>query len=310
MSWIKQGRIFQRDAEGEISSHCQVPTPYIMDDRIRVFYSCRRLGRSFITYFDLSRDLSIVALPKDPKPILEAGKPGMFDSDGVMPSCIVKEGSELWMYYIGWSKLSGDHARYQNEIGLAVSKDGGETFKRMFDGPVMGRTPMEPGLAVMPFVIYKNWFRMWYQSGTGWTKIGEQYEPLYVIKHANSIDGVTWERKPEQCIRYTMPLEAFSRPTVWFDEMIQCYHMMYCYRDSADYRGGAGSYRIGKAVSPDGLKWQRDNFIFPLGEKGEWDSDMTCYPYVIEVKDKLVLFYNGNAFGQSGIGIAVWEELH
>jgi hypothetical protein len=309
--WIKRGCIFNIEKSQILgsSTHAQVPAPFVMHDRIRVYYAARFNGKAFVQYFDLAFDLKTI-LGHSHHMVLEIGKPGAFDADGIMPSCIIKEGDEIWMYYIGWSKLSGEHARYQNEIGIAVSRDEGETFERMFEGPVMGRLPTEPGLAVMPFVMFKNWFRMWYQSGTGWTEVGEQYEPLYVIKYAESVDGVKWDRLPNICIESNFLLEAFSRPSIFFDEKLGIYNMWFCYRDSEDYRGGNGSYRIGKAVSSDGIKWQRNKYIFPLGKEGEWDSEMTCYPYIIEVNGKLTMFYNGNGFGQSGIGIATWEEIH
>ena len=39
-----------------------------------------------------------------------------------------------------------------------------------------------------------------------------------------------------------------------------------------------------------------------------WDSTMICYPFVVTVDDRTLLFYNGNGFGQTGIGYAVWQE--
>jgi hypothetical protein len=35
---------------------------------------------------------------------------------------------------------------------------------------------------------------------------------------------------------------------------------------------------------------------------------MQCYPYVIEINGSFYMFYNGNSFGQSGIGLAVLES--
>jgi hypothetical protein len=308
MTWIKQGRIFHIEPNDITSTHAQVPTPVVLNDRIRVFYSSRCGEKSFVSFFDLSFDLRTI-LGGSIVPVLSFGNPGMFDADGVMPSCIIKQGDELWMYYIGWSELKNT-ARYQNEIGLAVSKDSGENFERMFEGPIMGRTPTEPGLAVMPFVMPKNWFRMWYQSGTGWTNVGGKYEPLYVIKYAESVNGMEWRRSREQCIESNFPLEAFSRPTVYFDEQVAVYNMWFCHRGSEDYRGGSGSYQISHAYSTDGIKFTRDTTVFPFGAEGEWDSEMVCYPYVLEVNGKLIMFYNGNGFGQTGIGIATWENVH
>ena len=303
MPWIKQGRIFHLEPAPNRSCHAQVPTPYVMEDRIRVYYACRNNGRAFIAFFDLAKDLKTI-LRVQYDSIMPLGRPGMFDADGVMPSCVIKKGDDLWMYYIGWSELSGRHARYQNEIGLAVSKDGGETFERMFEGPIMGRSPHEPGLAVMPFVMHEDYCRMWYQSLVEWVKMGKQYEPVYVIKYAESFDGINWERKPSQCVESRYPTEAFSRPSVVAKG--PNHSMYYCYRSSNDYRGGRGSYFIGAAYTDtfDDQEYSRSDWEFPLGEKGEWDSEMTCYPYVFGLKGKLVMLYNGNGFGQTGIGVA------
>lgn len=302
MPWIKQGRIFHLEEAPNRSVHAQVPTPYVMEDRIRIFYACRNNGKAFVAYFDLAKDLKTI-LKVHEKPVLEHGKPGMFEADGVMPSCILPMGNELWLYYIGWSELKNT-ARYQNEIGIAVSKDNGETFDRMFKGPIMGRSKMEPGLAVMPFVMKDgDRFKMWYQSGTGWHFINDQYEPTYVIKYAESDDGVEWGRHQKQCIESSYPLEAFSRPSLVLQGGV--FKMWFCSRDSEDYRGGFGSYRIDYAESKDGINFYRDYGEIELG-KEEWDSKMQAYPYVIELDGKLVMFYNGNLFGQTGIGVAIW----
>lgn len=300
--WIKQGRIFNLELAPNRSTHAQVPTPYVADDKIRVFYSCRNNGKSFVTYFDLAKDLKTILYSHE-KPVFEHGEPGMFDADGVMPSCVIENNGELWMYYIGWNSRSKG-ARYQNEIGIAVSKDG-EKFERMFKGPIVGRSPTEPGLAVMPFVMHNNWYRMWYQSLTEWIEINGQYEPVYVIKYAESMGGIEWHRHSYICIDQDHPLEAFSRPAVLFEN--DKYKMWYCYRDSENYRGGDGSYRIGYAQSDDGIKFAIHPSEIDVGERGEWDSEMICYPYVINIDGKRVMFYNGNGFGQTGIGVAVWE---
>lgn len=307
MSWIKQGCIFSLKPSEHRTTHVQVPTPYVMEDRIRIYYAGRDTkNKSFSAFFDLSKDLKTIIQIHE-YPIMKMGRPGMFDADGVMPSCVFPKIDQLWMYNIGWNALQGSGARYQNEIGLAISDDDGETFNQMFDGPIIGRSTEEPGLAVMPFVMYKNFYRCWYQSGTGWHKVGDQYEPTYVIKYAESLDGIKWNRFPETCVEPKDSFEAFSRPSVVFQKGI--YRMWYCYRGSVDYRGGEGSYRIGYAESPDGIYFTRmdDQSGIGLGPKDEFDSDMQSYPYVIEVDGRLLMFYNGNNFGQTGVGLAIWN---
>ena len=79
--------------------------------------------------------------------------------------------------------------------------------------------------------------------------------------------------------------------------------MWYCFRDSEDYRDGRGSYRIGYATSPTGCKFDRreDEAGITVSDSG-WDSTMTCYPSSCRVDGRTSMFYNGNGFGQTGIG--------
>lgn len=310
--WIKQGRIFNLEPASWRTTHAQVPTPFVFDDFIRVYYACRTSGnQSFPAYFDLSKDLKTIIRVHE-KPIMTPGKPGMFDANGIMPSCVIRNDDELWMYYIGWNSLRGDidnsGARYQNEIGLAVSKDNGETFERMFDGPIMGRSRTEPGLAVMPFVFKDDGiFKMYYQSGTGWHLIDGKYEPTYVIKYAESKKGIKWKRKPEECISSLFPLQAISRPAVV--NKGGNIAMLFCSRGSNSYRRGAGGYRIFFASSSDGINFERGNeSSLELGCEDEFDSQMQCYPALAKVDHEMVMFYNGNAFGQTGIGLAIWNS--
>ena len=68
------------------------------------------------------------------------------------------------------------------------------------------------------------------------------------------------------------------------------------------------TYRIRKATSKDGIKWERTKEIeLDVSESG-WDSEMVCYPYVFEYNGKLYMLYNGNNYGKTGIGLAVLEE--
>jgi len=313
MTWVKlgeqgnnAGRIFNLNSTDWRTTHAQVPTPLVLKDRIRVYYACRSNGMSFPAFFDLSLDLKTI-LDVHETSVIESGKPGMFDSDGVMPSCIFTQDRLPLMYYIGWNEKSKT-ARYHNAIGMAVTVDG-INFQRVADGPIMDRTMKEPGLCVMPFVMHDGGvLRMWYQSATAWHDIDGKYEPVYVIKYAESADGINWNRLSLTCVAPVDEFEAFSRPCVI--KKSDGYHMMYCYRGSKDYRGGEGSYRIGYAHSKDGITFNRmdEKCDLELGEDGEWDSQMQCYPYVIELNGKFVMFYNGNDFGQTGIGIAVWED--
>ncbi len=193
-------------------------------------------------------------------------------------------------------------------MGIAVSTDGGTTFRRMFEGPVLDRTPEEPYIAVTPSILPEEGFwRMWYISGLRWVLIGDRYEPVYGIKGATSRDGVSWDRPGRLLIPQRDDEEAFSHPSVIRDA--RGYHMWYCFRSSRDYRDGAGAYRIGYAASDDGEDWRRLDDLGGLGLQPEgFASTMTCYPFVVVVDGRRIMFFNGNGFGRSGIGWAVWED--
>ena len=85
--------------------------------------------------------------------------------------------------------------------------------------------------------------------------------------------------------------------------------MWFSYRTSKDYRGGDGSYKMGYATSPDGMTWQRNDAMAGIttSDKG-WDSEMIAYPYIVDTPHGRYMFYNGNGFGASGFGYAVWRE--
>jgi hypothetical protein len=162
-------------------------------------------------------------------------------------------------------------------------------------------------MAVTPWVMREeNIWRMWYVSGLSWPKVGDSLEPVYAIKYADSNDGINWRRPNLLAIPQRHAMEAMARPTVI--RRGDMYHMWFCYRDSVDFRDGKGSYRIGYAQSMDGIAWQRNDQMAGIETSDVgWDSKMLCYPYVINVDGELVMFYNGNSFGQTGIGCAVWE---
>lgn len=307
MGWRTMGRVFDPDAHDWAGTHAQVPTALIYDDRVRVFYADRDAqGKSYTTYLDLDRgDLShVIYFHKDP--ILPLGAPGTFDDDGVMPSFAIREGGRVLLYYSGWNR--GVTVPYRNSVGIAVSDDDGDTWRRLYEGPVLERNPLEPYIAVTPTILKEgDLWRTWYISGVRWTEVEGRLEPVYVIKYGSSRDGVSWDRPNHLCIPQAHDREAFSHPSVIHDG--DRYRMWYCFRDSADYRDGKGAYRIGYAESPDGLDWTRMDDACGLDVGREpWASTMTCYPFVLSVDGRTVMFFNGNGFGRTGFGWAVLEE--
>lgn len=310
--WRKLGQIFDpREHRGWAGSHAQVPTVLVLDETLRIYYADRTPdGRSFPTFLDVDRHDPTRVVHLHREPVLGPGAPGTFDDEGVMPAYAMVEAGQVWLYYSGWNRRLT--VPYHNATGLAVSDDGGVSFRRAYEGPLLDRNPREPYLAVTPWVMRErsagaDLWRAWYISGLHWTQVDGRFEPVYVIKYAQSTDGVDWQRPDIQCVAQQHELEAFSHPTVL--KRGAAYHMWYCFRHSEDYRDGDGAYRIGYAHSRDGVHFERRDADAGISVSAiGWDSSMICYPSVIEVDGRILMFYNGNGFGQTGIGVAELDD--
>ena len=311
MKWIKKGLIFK--PKGNLSwskSHAQVPVAdYIENENIiKVYFSTRNeKGFSLPGYVILDADNPKKIIDIGMNPILSLGELGTFDDCGVMPSWVVTNGDEKWMYYIGWNVRNT--IAYHNSIGLAISKDGGKSYKKFSSGPLWDRNYSEPHYSGTACVLFDNGvWKNWYLSCTEWRIINDRTEPRYHIKYAESIDGVNWERKGVVAIDYKNEDEAgIVKASVIIEDEV--FKMWYSYRSFGQYRTSRNSsYRIGYAESSDGLSWKRldesKNTLSVSKNINEWDGLMVEYPHVIDIKGKRLMFYNGNGFGETGFGLA------
>jgi len=308
MAWKKLGLIFDL-REHEISwikSHAMLPTPLLLSDRIRVYFTGRdKHGHSRFSFVDLKREDPAEILFMHDQPLLAVGKPGTFDDSGTLCTCVVKNKKNIYLYYNGYNIRVV--VPWSNAVGLAVSTDGGVTFERMFEGPIVDRNPKEPYFAISPSILReKRLWHMWYTAGTGWITTNDIPEPLYVVKYANSSDGIEWRRDNITCIPPLTIHEANARPAVIKED--GRYKMWFCYRGSQDFRDGSDSYRIGYAEADNPVGWLRDDTKAGIAVSAEgWDSKMQAYPAIVTVDNKKYMFYNGNGFGEVGFGCAVWE---
>jgi len=283
--------------------YTQVATPIVMEDRIRILYAGRINNITHIYSLELSPPPSFDIISFDTKPIFYPNRAmGAFDDEGVMPSCVVKEAEEYYLFYSGWN--SRNTIPYHNATGIAKYDIEKNIVIRMSDGPVMDRNYEHPYLAVTPCIWKdKNRYNALYISGLSWKKHNEKYEPLYVIKFATSENLIDWQRPVEQFIESRYELECFSNPTIkkGIDES---FDILFCSRHCFDYRDSAErGYKIGYAklqnnqVTRRDVKWVGNMF------KGK-DDIMQCYPSFFQWDEKDYVVYNGNGFGATGFGIA------
>ena len=319
MKWKKIGKIFD-PTQHKLPNGCvqfaQSPQALVFEDFVRIYFSTRVVDQnsakylSRVAFVDMKKNLRDVIRVSE-QTVISLGKLGCFDEHGIFPMSVVRHSGVVYGYTCGWNRrvsVSVDTA-----IGLAISRDGGLTFQRIGDGPVLAASLHEPCLVGDGFVkIVDGVFHMWYIFGTGWKmfSVGSPPDRTYKIGHAVSSDGINWvKEEARQIIDDRLGAdESQALPTVI--TIGERHHMFFCYRKSSDFRKNRNrGYRIGHAYSDDLKNWTRDDDN-PLLDvtPGDWDSDMLCYPNVFECGGKVHLLYNGNEFGRYGFGLAVLEQ--
>jgi hypothetical protein len=312
MQWTRCGLIYAPEEQPKRDwalSHAQCPTPdRVSDSVLRIYFGTRDAANRTRTTFvevDPSRPEHIEYICD--RPVLDLGELGCFDDVGVIPSCVVNVDGAKLLYYAGCNTSTS--VPYRMSIGLAVSEDGGRSFRRVHQGPILDRTLDEPHFCSTPFVIRAGGeWRMWYLSCLGWGPIGDRAEPQYHVKLARSVDGIHWDRDGSVAIEREHAMEAIARP--WVIPAANRWRMWYCHRSLDGYRTDKQkSYRVGYAESADGITWRRLDAPGGLGPATQgWDCEMAAYPAVYEQAGRLYLLYNGNGFGRSGFGYAVCKE--
>ncbi|MBN8828223.1 MAG: hypothetical protein J0H68_05905 [Sphingobacteriia bacterium] len=305
MEWQKLGLVFHVEGNSELmNSHTSFPKPFLMEDRIRIFFASRSTkiqGRIFYIDVDIDNPTKVIKVCEEP--VLGLGELGTFDDCGITPDCVLEHNGKIYLYYHGWNVLQA--TPFRSTVGLAISENHGENFKRYSLAPLFDRTNEEPIFSTNPYVMKEEegkW-HMWYMVVTKWLTINGKLEGLHTIYYASSTDGINWNRENVRCIEPNEELECIANPCVIRENGV--YKMWYCSRKALDFRDGQNSYRMGYAESRDGKNWVRmdDRMQFDVSNEG-WDSLMVAYPAIIDVKGSRYMFYNGNGFGKTGIGCA------
>jgi hypothetical protein len=300
MSWKRLGVVFAPDGNQPWArSHAALPTPvHVEGDVFRFFYSSRDAERrSHVGWVDVEVSETPRVLNVAGEPSLSPGADGAFDDSGVGIGCIAQQDGVIGLYYMGWNL--GVRSPWRNAIGLARAQSLQGPFERFSPGPILDRSPEDPYTLSYPFVLRfgpQDW-RMWY--GSNLTAAVGNKDINHAIKLARSHDGVNWTRDGATVIGFAEQGEhALARPSVV--KVGEKLLMGFACR--------GGSYRIGAAVGRDGVNWTRCDAAMGLGPSSEgWDSEMTCYPALFWRRDRLWLAYNGNGYGATGFGLAVWE---
>jgi len=210
---------------------------------------------------------------------------------------VVRVGTIYHMWYTGQFKPG--QADGTSDIFHAVSEDGVH-FTRTGDAPVLSaKLPWEKQAVMCPSVIWdeeNGKFRMWYSGG-------EQYEPT-AIGYAESTDGRVWVKSELNPIFRADPATEWEQhkaagcQVLWNDGW---YRMFYIGYHNEHYA------QVGMARSRDGVtNWERSKYnpiIAP--DEGAWDGEACYKPFVLNMGDHWMLWYNGRKGHKEQIGAAV-----
>ncbi|SQC01815.1 hypothetical protein [Clostridium tetanomorphum] len=180
MKWIKKGQIYKPGLQ---------PTPYKFSDNIiRIFAGFRdENGVSRVHYIDVNSSNPSKVIKVSQKPVLDIGKEGCFDDNGVVPCAVIEYKNKLYMYYAGYQL--GNKVRMLIFSGLAVSSDRGETFKRYLNTPIMERTSYETLFRVIHSIVFEDGiFKVWYGGGNCFKKGKYKTLPIYDIRYGETRD--------------------------------------------------------------------------------------------------------------------------
>lgn len=223
----------------------------------------------------------------NPDPVLEPGPAGSWDQAGVwMPSVLLVDDT-LRMWYSGVS----DYSTWTWAIGYATSTDGGMTWTKYGQNPVLEAGPAgswdEMWVWYAKVFYHESTYHMWY--------IGRKStDPPETYGYATSPDGIHWtkyERNP-------IDLSGGAPGGVLFKDDL--YHMWHIYRGAGELRGTAYS------TSDDGSNWTQyeGNPVMNCGPSGSWDYPRAQPNSVIFDGQKFHLWYSGGEAGSWQIGYA------
>jgi len=324
--WVKKGRILAPGFAGTRSSNL-LSAPSVVklkDGRLRLYFWTRdgeghpstEKGRALVNFIyaaEASPDDPMSWKLLKPDPLLSPNPLGKINDRGPGFPYVLRRDDGPWLlFYCTWGSWAPP-GQISNRTALAVSHDEGITWSVMKE-PLLALG--EPGQwdaaltgSVSVLRTAPRKYQMWYTAGDYGPYDNGTRNLIAQIGHATSPDGLNWTktRSPNPVLsarKNEIPrFEAvISKPCVVL--LGRTYHMWYSRRVN-DGRG----YRLAYARSSDGIRWQRvlDDNVIPYSADG-FDSQNLSYPNVIEMGDELWMFYVGNQFGATGIGLATMKK--
>lgn len=307
MNWQKTGLIFDaaKHANGHwFANSALTPQPFkLNDDVVRVYAGFRDgTGTSRIGFVDLDAHDPTRILGVSKEPVLDIGRDGCFDDNGLILGDVVNTPDGIFMFFVGFQLVK--KAKFLAFSGVAKSVDGGNTFTRLSEAPILGRAPQQTTIGAIHTARFENQtWRLWYAQGDGWEMINGIPYPRYHICYTETKDLLNIPRTALTCVESEYPVYRIGRPKVY--RVADGSYMMYA---TAGTIGGDYTPRL--FHSADGIKWEQHSghIGIELSATG-WDSETLCYPALLKNGDHTLMIYNGNQMGIHGFGGAVSRDV-
>jgi hypothetical protein len=221
---------------------------------------------------------------------------GSFDEHGVSGSYFSLSRHQLTIWNFGWKRLSGK--AWINSIGIAKVPLGLNQTNVVNNLAFASNSNDTHGLAY-PYISIINSKEMFFYASFDQYGIPSENEPYsFTAKSAEILKDFELS-SPTRMINHMAGMSAQSRPCI-----IQDGNM---YRAWVSVKGT--EYEICSMVSADGINWTWDDSGNNLQAKGLGnEKEQVCYSHVVEHGRERFMFYNGDGFGMTGIGIAKWSE--
>jgi len=305
----KIGFVFKPEGMGPLwASHAMAPAPIRCDAQtIRLFvggWTEEKIARIFS--IDVSAQDPTRVLAVCPTPVLDIGRDGCFDENGVFPAHAYDLGEgRIYLYYTGFQL--GHKIRHYNFGGLAVSDNYGQSFQRISEAPLLDRA--DEGLFVRAGQSIERaedgGFHVVYSAGSAWHLCAGEMRPVYDVYYQKSEDGLSLSKQGRKIISCDLSVEhGLGRP-----QIIRLGGRLRVFYTRRIIDGM--KYFLGMASSDDGVTWQRDDEVFesvPFGASGSFDAEMVYFPAAIQVDETTAyVFYSGNSFGRDGMGVIALE---
>lgn len=301
MNWKKLGQIYHcKSSCQDLITHAANPLAvHISGSIYRIFFSGRNAeNKSSVGYVDIDI-FSLKVLDEEESFVIRYGGPDTFFSHGISIGNCYEVQKFSYILFMGWQIPEGEH--WKGEIGRLKLSEDKKSLTLNPENSFFSTDSEDPVSLSYPWVMHdENMYKMWYGSTISWSS--ENGEMIHVIKYATSKDAIHWE-KHGVAVPYVLgEYQAFSRPCVIKDS--EGYHMWYSYRGAPPMK-----YRIGYSFSKNGISWEvkHEDVGISISDFG-WDSEMICYPYVFDYKDRRYMLYNGNEYGKYGFGLAILEQ--